>query len=248
MYLTEGGFAAVRLADGVNDWRLVARTTDGVEVEQPFRVTYLPRPVTLTIPRPVQPVPAADFVVQGTVRWANPAAADRDRVLKLAVHVNGYRQPAPAEVVPAENGFTFRVPVRLRQEDNVVTVELPGTPTEAASRTEFTVSCARPQADPQTLHLLVVAVGQEFEGKGEYLATQALNALHARAAEGGFQSRVFSRVIVHPLRVGAPSAVAGHVSLHLVNVRLKTIQSQPGPHDVTLLYWIGRERLEKGER
>jgi hypothetical protein len=96
---------------------------------------------------------------------------------------------------------------------------------------------------------LVIAVGQEFEGKGEFLATQALNALQARAAGGGFQSRVFSRVIVHPLRPGAAaSAVAGHVSLHLINVRLRTIQAQAGPHDVTLVYWIGRERVEKGER
>ena len=250
VFVTEGVFPTARLADGVNDLRLVVRTTDDVEVEQPFRVTYLPRPVTLTIDsRPTGPVPDADFAVQGTVRWANPAAADRDRVLKLAVHVNGYRQPAPTEVTAIANGFTFRVPVRLRQEDNLITVDLPGTPTESAGRAEFTVSCAKPQADPQTLHLLVVAVGQDFEGKGELLAAQALKALHAQAAKEGFQSRVFSKVIVHPLRPGAaPSAVAGHVSLHLVNVRLKAIQAQAGPHDVTLLYWIGRERVEKGER
>jgi hypothetical protein len=45
-----------------------------------------------------------------------------------------------------------------------------------------------------------------------------------------------------------PSAVAGHVTVNAVKFWLTTIQAQAGPHDVTLVYWIGRERVEKGER
>jgi hypothetical protein len=107
------------------------------------------------------------------------------------------------------------------------------------------VDCARPRAEPLTLHLLVVAVSPGKADTDKALALQALKALQARGAgAGGLRSPVFQRVMMHPYAKDRPTqVVTGYVTCEHVRDALESIRSHSKPNDVALIYWLGAEAV-----
>jgi WD40 repeat protein len=242
----------------------VEAVNDGGARDSSVVVNYLHRPVWLAIDRLVLPggkrivpqvlpdgklsldaVPNAQVQVEGRVQWdrENDDLLKKTNVVRL--HVNGFQQ-VPAELLPATGNSrerAFRAErVLLNHTDNYVELTIPGLPQEASNRSDFHVTCERPQHG-QRIHFLIVGVGVKDEQK---LTDEGLAALRAKLnRDGQYTAPAFEQVRLYGPLTDYVSAEQVYTQLCLIQKTIDVLASQGSANDVVWVYYKGSESIGK---
>ncbi len=237
---------------------------EGGASQRQVTVTYVPPPVRLAIDglesdvaeqtvvpeiqeggRPVfrEPVSEGTVWVHGHIQWSDAAARRLRAVSSLFVTVNGFLQRPVTLSSATDLRQAWKAKIRLnRLKENLITLEVPGLPQDAANQTRFWVDCRNPDRQ-QRLHLLVVGVDQD-----DPLALQrrALESVQARRVrENELSTPVFPKGKIYGPLVGDVSRIA--VINQLWNIRLAIKEMADAGNDVVLVYFRGGEAVEKGQ-
>jgi hypothetical protein len=239
----------LRLHEGVN-LLLIRAEVDGNRAEKSVAVTYQPAsPVEIIVDRPPPTSQGARLPLKGRVRVRD----GQDRRLaeeafkKLRVYVNEFHQQLPLqEEDSADRGareVRFSAPVVLNREDNRIVVESPDVPHEAGGRQTFTVRCPRPEP-PSRLYLVILNPGTD-KLELRQLVRHAREALQIESGGRGPHSKVFREVILPRGLEAANVKVTRQIVYRLLDQVDKEIADNGGPSDVVLIYWLGKEALNK---
>jgi WD40 repeat protein len=240
------------LRPNVNQLRVEAVNQDS-EKSVERAVTYAVPPLALQLDKPDagKPVPA-EYTLVGKVLWQDEGQAGQveEKLKRLRVDVNGFRQRPPVQIKRGEHEHAFSVKMLLNAPQNTVHVECPGLPLKEA---EFDVECARPEK-PGRLHLLIVNAGKN-DITEEELVRRAFVALQVQPGGAELHSDVFRKVVPYP----APTAqqkirplVGYHAHKQTIEALLgdikEAVRKEGSPSDVVLVYWLGEEAADdKGE-
>jgi WD40 repeat protein len=196
--------------------------------------------------------PVARLKLQGELVWhslADPAL--QGRRLGARVWVNG--APQRQVLLKAAQGSTrsFEADVLLtRQEGNYVEVELLNVPLDTNQKAEaraLKLDCAKPEVNPQQLHLILLGLGEVNE---KQLKAKAFEALHLKADADPetFHSDTFATGHLYPCLTKRISLTRLTPILESIQDELKRRLDKEGVADVVVIYYQGEEGEEQGQR
>jgi WD40 repeat protein len=249
----------VDLLLGVNALKLVA-TNAGGPGEAQVSLNLIRKPVRVVFDRlvignkEIEPkaidgkivfpkVDQSNVRVRGRMIWPDGDDKQLTAPQDVQVWVNGSKQP-PAELkkrVGQGLEREFEAVLILNQSNqNQVEVEVPGLPQEGGVRREFLVDCAHP-AEPDTMHVLVVGVGEKDDKK---LEARVRQALQAQPDGEQWKNKQFKIKLYGPLtEYVSPEKV--YAQLNLIKKTIDTRAAKGGANDVLLVYYVGTESIQR---
>ena len=181
------------LLSGLNRFRLEATNEGGTQSVE-WVVNYIYHPVRWSLTRLVprgkgepqqvpddvaQPVHASEGrgFLEGHLTWDEDRSDLFSADSEVRVRVNGLKL-SPVRLTAAQakdRHLTFAVPVVLpRAKDNFLEVELAGIKVDGPRRRTVRVDCARPDKQPQRIHVLILRHGEPSSEDLRQRVTQAL--------------------------------------------------------------------------
>lgn len=254
----------VRLEPGVNPFQVVA-INDGGETVESVNVSLTYVPVRIRIDRVVckdQPgdvqfqvrennrivfpdaAAGSKLVLHGRILWTDAKDRRLDEARAVRVWVNGFQQMA-AELAPRatkELTRSFEASVVLnRPSDNQVEIELPNLAQESSNRPVFALDCRKPE-ERQRLHVLIVSIAEEDEGR---IKDRVLAALGARSTHyNEFTTGAFSQGRIYgPLLSGEVSPRKMAYQIAEIRHRIELLSRREATNDVLLVYYHGGESM-----